>query len=204
VATQTNNIMVYNSGQVQKVGSSDVIDFDGDLDLGGNLIVRGTKIINNTTNVLIDDNHIYMNNGYTTAAGESGGLVVNYLPTATATTVNGAYVAGEDGVSDPSVTTAGSNTFSAGDFIQISGTVNPGLYEVAGQTGTALTIRSTANGITNQKEDFTQNQFVANASDSAAITKINISVLRAGTDGVWEYGTGAATGASGITFTNIN
>jgi hypothetical protein len=203
MATQTDNVVLYNSGKLDKVGTTDTISLTGNLTLGGNLTVNGTQIINQSETVLINDNHLYMNNGYATNAAQTGGLVVNYLPTTTTTTANGNYVAGVDDSSNPQVTTAGSGTFSAGDFIQVGGTVNPGLYEVASHSGTTLQIRSTANGTTDQLEDFTQNQFVAAGSDGATIVKVNISVIRAGTDGDFETAKGSATGGSGITFSNI-
>jgi hypothetical protein len=221
MATQTNNILILplsgaDAGVTRTIDtSSDSLAIGVNLELtgtssltiGGDLTVTGTKTINSTETILVADNHTYMNAGYTTAAAETGGLVVNYLPTATATTTAaaGVFVAGVDAASDPTVTTAGSATFAAADLIQISGSANggenDGLYEVQGHAGNTLTIKSTADGVTNQVEDFTDGQFVANAGDTgAAITKVTVSVLRAGTDGIWETGSGAVTG---ISFSNL-
>ncbi len=173
--------------------------FRNNLRVNGNLIVEGTTTTVNSTQVLLDDNHLYLNNAYTTASAETGGLVVNYLPIATTTTVAGAYVAGVAAVSNPTVTTTGSGTFAVGQFIQIGGTVNAGLYEVLSHVTTTLTIRGV--GTTATVEDFTQNQFVAAASDGATITRLTVSTIRAGTDGVWETGSGSTTP---VTFSDLS
>jgi len=167
------------------------------------LTVTGTKTINSTETVIVADNHLYMNGGYTTTIAQTAGLVANYLPTATATTTagSGVFAAGVDASSDPTVTTAGAATFAASDLIQISGTANSGendgLYEVVSHAANLLTIRSTADGVTDQVEDFTDGQFVANVGDTGAtIAKVTVSVMRAGTDGIWETGSGSTTGIS--------
>jgi len=164
----------------------------------GNLIVEGTTTTVNSTQVLLDDNHLYLNNAYTTASGETGGLVVNYLPIATSTTVAaGGFTAGVAATSNPTVITTGSGTFSAGQFIQVSGASNSnnnGLFEVLTHSGTTLTIRGV--GTTATVEDFTQNQFTTDATVAGTITRVTVSVMRAGTDGVWETGAGATTPVS--------
>ena len=168
----------------------------------GNLVVEGTTTTVDSETVMLGDNHLYLNAGYTTAAAQTGGLVVNYLPTATGTTVNGAYVAGIPAGINPSVGTVGAATFALGDFVQFSGggilAANEGLYEVLSHSANVLTVRGV--GSTAAVEDFTQNQFAAGASDASVITKVTISVIRAGTDGVWETGSGAVTP---IVFTDI-
>ena len=201
--TFTDQIMVLpTTGVPQKLAAGDSVELSsGSLIIGGDLTVSGTKFTNEAETVLISDNHTYMNAGYATAAAQTGGLVVNYLPTATATTSagTGVFVAGIDATSDPTVTTAGAATFAASDLIQVSGSANggenDGLYEVVSHSSNTLTIRSTADGVTNQVEDFTDGQFTANAGDTTAVfTKVTVAVLRAGTDGIWETTSGSATG----------
>ena len=169
--------------------------------ISGNLTVQGSTTSISSETMLVDDNHLYVNNGYTAVSAQTGGLVVNYLPTATATVVNGAYVAGVPATSNPTVGTIGAATFTAGSFIQFSGgttPVNNGLFEVLSHAANVLTIRGI--GITGTVEDFTQNQFMAAPSDGATITRVNVSVMRAGTDGVWEVGQGLSTP---VVFTDI-
>jgi len=189
------------TGVAIETGTGDLLIDAPVTTLTGDLVVQGTTTTVDSETVLVADNHLYLNNGYTTASAQTGGLVVNYLPTATADTVNGVYTAGVDTTSDPTVVTTGTATFAQNDLIQISGSDNnDGIYEVHDHTGTTLTIRSTANGVTDQAEDFSQDQFVAGASDGASITKVTVSVLRAGTDGIWETGSGDATS---LTFSDI-
>ena len=165
----------------------------------GNLVVEGTTTTTDSETVLIADNHLYINNGYTTTAAQTGGLVVNYLPTATTTTVAGSYTAGVPGVSNPSVVVASAGVFAAGNIIQIAnGTNNEGLYEVLSNATTTMSIRGV--GTTPCVEDFTQNQFVTGPSDSANVRRVTVSVMRAGTDGIWETGQGSATP---VAFTDI-
>ena len=176
----------------------------GNLIIGGNLTVSGTTTTTHSETVTIDDNNLYLNSNYTTAAAQTGGLTINYLPTATATTVNAAYVAGVAAVSNPTVGTVGAATFAAGDFIQFGGAIpstnNTGLYEVLSHAANVLTVRGI--GTTATVEDFTQNQFVAGASDGASITKVTVSVIRAGTDGIWETGKGAVTPVTFVDLAN--
>ena len=184
--------------------------FDGNLVVSGDLVVQGTTVSVDAETVLLADNHLYINAGYTTPAAQTGGLVVNYLPIATATTVGaGGFTAGEPGpippAANPTVITVGVGTFAAGQFIQVSGTgpnpdfpINDGLYEVLSHVGTVLTIRGV--GITGTVEDFTQNQFTTDPVVAGAITRVTVSVARAGLDGKWEVGQGSVTP---IVFTDL-
>lgn len=177
---------------------------DEDLYLTGNLVLSGaTKVADlSPENVLISDNHLYLNNGYNTAVAQTGGLVVNTLPTATNDTVDaGGFTAGVVGVSNPTVATTGAATFAANDLIQISGATDPannGLFEVLSHAANVLTICGV--GTTATTEDFTQNQFTTDATAAGAIRKVNVAVLRAGTDGVWETAYG---NTSGLVFTDV-
>lgn len=179
--------------------------FHGSMSISGTLTVDGGTFQTAAEKVMVSDNHMYLNSGYTTASAETAGLVVNYLPTSTAddTVGAGVFTAGVSASSDPTVTTQGTATFSAGDIIQISGSDgNDGLYEVQGHSGTTLTIKSTATGVTDQAYKWvTDNQFTAGTDTGAGITKVTISVMRCGTDGLWEYASGATTGA--LTFDNF-
>lgn len=166
----------------------------GNVTITGNLTVNGTTYTTQAETVLIADNHLYLNSGYTSNPAVTGGLVVNYDPTVTTTTVNGVYTAGVNGVSNPTVITTGSATFAASDIIQISTVppaANDGLYEVLSHSGTTLTIRGV--GLTACVEDFTQNQFVSAANNGANIFKVAVSVIRTGTDGNWEVAKGSNT-----------
>jgi hypothetical protein len=211
MATQSNNLVLLENGFTRtidtandslSVGVNFTIASSKNLTVTGNLIVEGTTFTNSSETVLFTDNHLYLNNAYTTVSAQTGGLVINYLPTATNDTVAATgFVAGVAATSNPTVITAGSATFSAGHIIQISGASNVsnnGLFEVLTHVTTTLTIRGI--GTTATVEDFTQNQFVTDTTVAGAIRRVNVSILRAGTDGIWETGSGASTG---ITFADL-
>jgi len=208
MATQTDNLILLDLttglSRTLDTAAPDVINVSVDweftsganLTVDGNLVVRGTSTTTESETVLIADNHLYLNDGYTTASAETGGLVVNYLPTATTDTVAATgFTAGVPATSNPTVSTTGAATFSTGDLIQISGANDPdndGLYEVLSHAANVLTIRGV--GTTATVEDFTQNQFDTDTTVAGTITQINVSVLRVGTDGAWETASGSTTG----------
>ena len=213
MAVQSNNITLLEltTGRIRTIDTAnDSLELGVDLSLtggsdmtiDGNLTVNGTITSIDSETLNVEDSHVYMNNGYTTAAARTGGLAVNYLPSATADTVNGAFTAGVGGVSNPTVVTTGTATFSAGDCIQISGANEPGnngLFEVESHVGTTLTIRGI--GTSGATFTFFQNQFVADTTVAGAITQVNVSVIQSGTDGVWEVGQGDNSGS--ITFVDL-
>jgi hypothetical protein len=178
-------------------GAGDVIDIGGAgsvTTIKGDLAVEGTTTSVDSEVVNIADSHLYLNKDYTTAVGESGGLVVNYLPTATTDTeAAGGFT------SATTVATTAATAFAAGDFVQVSGAANPandGLYEVLTHAGNVLTIDSTP------VHSFSQTAFTVDATgSSASFTKVTVSALQAGTDGIWEQGAGATAGA--LTFVDL-
>lgn len=178
------------------------VSLDGDVVISGNLVVQGVLSSQSTNNVNFSDNHLYLNDGYETVSAQTGGLVVNYLPIATSDTVaTGGFTAGVASTSNPTVITAGSATFAVGQFIQIAGAANAannGLFEVLSHVGPTLTIRGI--GLTGTVEDFPQNQFVTDTTVTGTIRRINVSVIRSGTDGAWETAFGSTTG---LTFTDL-
>lgn len=196
----TANFVEVGTGIRSSSGDLTLTPASGSVVIAGNLTVQGTQTYVDSTTVLIRDRHLYLNTDYTTVAGQSGGLVINFLPTATATTVSGAgYTAGVVSGAQPTVITTGSATFTAGNIIQISGSgTNDGLYEVNTHVGTTLTLKGV--GTVSAVEDFTQNQLTTGASDSATITKVNVAVIRASTAGVFET---AAGSTSPLTFSNV-
>lgn len=158
--------------RISKVGVNTIVE--------GNLIVEGTTFSTKTETVLIKDNYVYLNNGWTPASFRSGGLVVNYLPIATTTTVAGAYTT-------TTVETTTPDWFSPDDVIQISGSdKNDGLYVVASHVGTTLTLNTSAGS-------YYQTAFTAGPSDGATITRVSVSLLNVRSDGLWETSHGAST-----------
>lgn len=148
----------------------------------------------------IADDYLRLNNTYTVTSGTPVGIVANYLAEAEADTVtDGQFTAGVASTSNPAVVTDGSDTFTQGDLIQIQSSVlNSGIFEVEDHTGTLLTVRGV--GTVQVVEGFTQSDFIATISD-ATITKINVAIIRAGENGLWEEGKGSETG---IIFSNVS
>jgi hypothetical protein len=172
----------------------------GNVSIAGNLSVTGTKTIIGGEITAFADNYLDLNNGYSADTAQTAGVLANYDPTTTATTVNAAYVAGVAATSNPTVGTTGAATFATGDIIHITvSTNNGGFFEVHTHAANVLTIKGI--GTTATVEDWSQNQFTAGASDGATITKVNVSIMRSGTDGLWETGKGATVP---ITYTDIS
>lgn len=189
------------------MGAGDNITLGGSgstVTVSGDLVVNGTTTSVDSEVVNIADNHMYLNDGYTAVSAQTGGLVVNYLPTAVTDTVAGGAFesSATSGSGDGEVEVADTTGFAVGDFIQVSGAnnqANDGLYEVAAllTTPARLQIR----GVTTATvEDFTQTDFTTDATVAGTITKVNISVMRAGTDGLWEVASGSSTG---LTFADL-
>lgn len=173
----------------------------GDLKVTGKLVATGGSVMVDAEHVDLRSNYEFLNVDYTTAAGQTGGLVINYLPVASyLTTGAGVVVAGVVGVSNPTITTFDANGLVITDLVMISGSANDGendgLYEVFSHAANLLTLKSTAAGLTAQVEAFTQGTITANSGDvGMTITKVTVTVLRAGSaDGIWEVGSGSVTG----------
>ena len=83
----------------------------------GNLVVDG-ETVTVESEVMLADNYIFQNFGYTTTTAQTAGQFANVLPLATNDTVAGNYTAGVAAVSNPTVITTGTATFSAGQFVQ--------------------------------------------------------------------------------------
>lgn len=161
----------------------------------GNVTIQGDTI-QATSETLLADNHILLNAGYSSDPPQTCGLIGLNDPTTTTDTVAaGGFTAGVASSANPFVNTVGVATFSAGDIIQFDTTNDPGnngIREVLSHAGGVLTIRGI--GVTARVEDFTQNQFVTDATVAGNITKVNVSVHRCGLDGLYETAQGSATG----------
>lgn len=168
---------------IQEYTLDNGVNINSNAFINGNLTVNGTTTSINTTNTQIKDRHLYLNSGYTTPISVTSGLVSNYLPTGVSDTLTS--------LTTNTIITTGSDTFSPGDIIEIAGTNSDGIYEVLSHVGTTLTIDETPSN------DFVQDSLIAETVN-ATITGVTVSVIRTGTDGVWEVGSGS-NGAIGFT-----
>lgn len=161
----------------------------GDATIEGNLHVHGTTTSVSTENLNVKDRHVYLNDGYTSVSGETGGVIVNYLPTATNDTV-----AGSGFTTATTVATTGASTFAVGDIVQVSFATpetytgekaNFGVYEVVTHATNVLTISNAS--------DFCQSAFTLDTTTGATITKINVSIMQTSATGNWQTTNGATT-----------
>jgi hypothetical protein len=191
-------------------GTPDTLQLSVDMELisGASMVIDGDLTVNGTTTTIhsevvnIRDNHLYLNADYTTTVGQTGGIVINVLPTATADTVVGPFVAGVASTSNPTVITSGSGTFTAGDIIQIAGAntqTNDGIFEVLSHVGTTLTIRGV--GVTGTTQSWFQNDFAADVVGGGDIRVVNVSVLQGTPSGTWQIFTGSSS--TGLTYTAL-
>lgn len=160
----------------------------------GDLLVTGTTTTTRSEVVNIADSTLFLNDNYTTVAAQTGGLVVNYLPTSTTTTV---AAGGFTNAANSTVATVGSATFTAGDVILITGATvlaNNGLFCVLSHVSTTLTIYGTGTPPPTVV-DFVQNTFTTSAGAAGSIRRINISIMRASLTGDWQIAKGANSGS---------
>ena len=159
----------------------------------GNLHVMGTTTTIDSEIVNVADNFLYLNDGYTSTSGLSGGTVTNNSATANASVVDtGGFTAGVGGVSNATVRVTDASVFSVGSFIQVSGAAdqqNDGLYEVLAvdtvSTPDTLTIAGV--GLTGATFQFTQTDFLTEATAQGAVTEVNIGVNRVNAAGVPQF-----------------
>lgn len=200
MATYTDQLVVLDSGIVTKIAASDIIEIGGSFIIGGDLTISGTTTTVDSINTSYADNHLYLNNGYTTTAAETGGLVVNYLPTSNVLTTSGAGVITVPGDIEITLSGATADVLTAGMFVQISGASLPennGIFKVVSNNTTSLLVLETTLAA---DEDFLQSTMTATTDTGMTITNVGLSILRAGTDGAWESASGSS---SPLTFADL-
>ena len=140
----------------------------------------------------VADNFTRLNAQYTSGTATTGGMAITTKGMGVSDVVtSGQFTAGVDGVSNPTVETDGSDTFSQGDLVQVSlSKFNNHYVEVESHTGTTLTIRGV--GTVGTVESFSDNDFTT-ALDGAVLTKVQVTVLRSGITGKLEQASGSET-----------
>lgn len=189
--------------------------FSGDFSIGGSLTVAGPVYAVSPVSVVIGDNFLDLNAGNTLTSAEAGGMSVSIKAEGTAFTGTD-FVAGVAATSNPVVTLSAdpSADFATGDLIQISGSTdakNDGQFVVLSVDSTSITVKGIGTaGVDQATTPFAHNQFVAQTSQTATVTKAYFSVLAAsnglisdavGTipEGKWAQ----AYGATEAAFTNL-
>jgi multidrug efflux pump subunit AcrA (membrane-fusion protein) len=157
--------------------------FSGDLTITGDLTVQGEVYSKVPTTVLVGDSFLDLNAGNTVSASASpGGFTVN-VKASGALLIAPSFVAGVESVSAPYFTTTAS-TLISGDIVQIAGSFdakNDGLFIVGpGSGSTTVYIKGIGGTSVDQsKTPFAKNQFVAQTSQSATVTKVDLAVFSA-------------------------
>ena len=190
------NVSILINRNIAQTGN---ISVAGDLRVTGNMSVTGNITTINSTQVNISDSTLLVNAGYKTVAGKTGGLAINYLPTANSATVATAVFApGVPATSNPTLSgLPGVQAWAVdGKIVQVSGSAsNDGIYEVLSGNATAVVIRGL--GVTSNSanlQDVAANQFLNETATNVDVREINLSVLRASsTNGVLQTAQGSAS-----------
>lgn len=161
-------------------------NFAGDMHIAGDLTVDGGIVSTSTQNIIIGDSFLDLLAGNTsTAAAQAGGFTVTVQAVGSAFTATD-FVAGVAGVSDPyfDVSSDPTSAFAAGDILSISGTTdskNDGQYVVYSVSASPnrVTVRGIGLHGVSSSVPFAHNQFVAQTSQTANVTKAAISVIAA-------------------------
>ena len=178
----------------------------GNLTIDENLTVKGTTTTVHSETVLIQDNFLDLNHGYSTDTAQQGGLTINYQPLLETPPASASFTAGVTGENPvaPIITVAsgGGSDFSVGDIIQVSNATNvanDGLYLVASKSGDALSIYGTGGTAVPAIHSWAKNDVTTATDTAATVTKVKLSVLKVTTSGVWQVGSGQTieSGAEG-------
>lgn len=140
----------------------------------------------------VADNFTRLNSSYTEVTATTGGIAITSKSTGLSDAVTaGQFDSGVDSTSNPTVLTDGSGTFSQNDIVQISGSsFNDSYVEVQSHVGNLLTIKGV--GLIDTVESFCDRNFTSSL-ENAALTKIEVVVVRASETGRAEQATGSVT-----------
>jgi hypothetical protein len=163
----------------------------------GNLDVRGTTTSIESTVVNIADNFLYLNKNLT-GGTSAGGIVINTDASGlTQTTLGGV------GFTTTTVDVVNGQTWTVGDFIQVSGAAdvgNNGLYQIVSVTTNNPVGFDSITVSGGSPADFVQTAFTENSNDmTATVTQVSVSVIQSSAAGVLEFGSGDSVSTLGLT-----
>lgn len=117
--------------------------------LEGNVSISGTLTTVNSEQINTRDRYIFMNNGYSPASAQPGGIISNILPIDPTYILSGNFDEGIYTFSDSSVGITGSTGLLENDIIIIGGSQNnDGVYCVHGHTGNVLSVKGQLSALT--------------------------------------------------------
>ena len=210
MATQENNILLYDksAAKYKTLDTGDTLKWSLDTIIDANLTVTGETTTVHSETVLIKDNFLDLNHGYSTNAAQQGGVTVNYDPDTSATTTSTAFTAGSG--SGPVLAVASNSGFANYDVIQVSDATDPendGIYIIKSISSTNFTLMGTGGTAVPAIHSWAKNQLTTNASDTAAtVIRVAVSIMKADTSGDWQVGKGSNItndAGAGIAYSDI-
>lgn len=186
MATYENKLVVFESGQLKKISSSDNLSIGGALKIGGNLEVVGDVISRSNVNVTVSDSFIDLGVGPAGTSAAPGGATVTTKRVGSEFTVS-AFTAGVLATSAPKVTvSADASALADGDIVEVwntstDGSSNTGLFlvkSIGGSGNVEITLYGIGGSSLPSYLPFAQNQLVTVASESGAkIAKVAVAAL---------------------------
>lgn len=149
-----------------------------------------------------EESYLNLNSSHLGGSSLPGGFTVTTRSLGIQDTSLGLFLKGIPNVSNPSVTTEGVGTFSEGDLVQISGTrFNNCIVEVLSHLSNTLTIKG--EGLVSALEGFTATNFMETLEE-ATLSKVNVAIVRVGSDSRLEQAQGSQTPLSYQSLTDLN
>lgn len=219
MANYANAILALNGGVPTRIGSTDTVEQTGGLigtpigvsspNTGAFTSLSATaSLLLSTADFVQRSGSIYSaaifptynyNTSKTSAIATGSVSVLKVATGFTSSTVT-TFVAGVNGVSNPTFTNTdkgSSSLLAAGDIVAISGAINPandGLYSVLSVSAASfpqtVTIKGVGTTAPNANTPWVQVQFVATTGDSATATKIDLKVQAIANGSAFPDGTG--------------
>jgi hypothetical protein len=159
--------------------------FNGQMKLFDNKVFQKTIRVDNVKSDNLNTNSKYQVNNveYISGGATVGGLACVYNPT----TVQNIVIVGGFATIN-TVNTDNSNIFANGDIISVTNAnnkLNDGIYEVSSYSSGVITINTTP------AEAFCKKNFIVDVAPSGIVTRVNVGIIRVGTDGIWETASGS-------------
>ena len=174
----TGGSLTLNSDFNMNFGNSAVQITADNVNINGDLSIIGSIISDNSFNINIGNRFINLNTDYDFEEVTTIGIVGNYESIGTPVSISGSGF-----ISDNEVQVTSAVSLSVNDIIQIYETNNPantGFFAIENILGDILTIKKIPNN------QFLSNYLIIDNDTSGSVVRVKVSVLRCGSDGIWE------------------
>lgn len=167
----------------------------GNVNIAGDVFVGGTINATSTNNLSIQDQFIALNVGYTSPAGTTTGIAMNYAGTGVTTTSNGAFTPAVVATTNATIVTlAAGPLWVAGDIVQVSNSLhNDAFYEVQSHAANILQLRGV--GLNPATVEFVRTQLTAETTVGATISGVNVRTFGTNSGGslITSFGSSSTT-----------